>query len=58
MRIKSHWHQRYLDLAKYISQWSKDPSKQIGAVVIGSAGQVLTQGYNGLPRGIEDRESD
>ncbi len=58
MRIKSHWHQRYLDLAKYISQWSKDPSKQIGAVVIGSAGQVLTQGYNGFPRGIEDRESD
>ena len=50
------WDLRYLDLAKFIATWSKDPSKQIGAVAIGSRGQVLAQGYNGFPRGIEDHE--
>jgi dCMP deaminase len=44
-------------MAKEISSWSKDPSSQIGAVAIGSKGQVLATGFNGFPRGIEDSES-
>ncbi|MBT6470931.1 MAG: CMP deaminase [Candidatus Marinimicrobia bacterium] len=48
------WDKRYIKLAKEVSTWSKDPSKQIGAVVIGSKGQVLAQGYNGFPRGVND----
>ena len=45
-----------MNLAKEVSTWSKDPSSQIGAVAIGPKGQVLSQGYNGFPRGIEDTE--
>ena len=52
--MKDRWDDRYLDLAKHFSTWSKDPSRQIGAVAIGSKGQVLSQGYNGFPRGIFD----
>ena len=48
------WDIRYLNLAKEVSTWSKDPSSKIGAVAIGSKGQVLAQGYNGFPRGIDD----
>ena len=48
------WNTRYINLAKEISTWSKDPSKKIGAVAIGDNGQVLSQGYNGFPRGILD----
>jgi dCMP deaminase len=48
------WHKRYLNLAKEVSTWSKDPSRKIGAVAVGSKGQILSQGYNGFPRGIED----
>lgn len=48
------WDQRYLALAKEISSWSKDPSRKIGAVAVGTKGQVLAQGYNGFPRGIVD----
>ena len=51
------WHKRYLDLAKEVSKWSKDPSRKIGAVAVGSKGQILSQGYNGFPRGIEDFNS-
>ena len=51
------WHKRYLDLAKEVSKWSKDPSRKIGAVAVGSKGQILSQGYNGFPRGIKDLNS-
>jgi len=50
------WDDRYLDLAEHIASWSKDPSSQIGAVCVGADGQILSQGYNGLPRGICDTD--
>lgn len=52
--MSDKWDKRYLSLAREISTWSKDPSSKIGAVAVGSQGQVLAQGYNGFPRGIED----
>ena len=56
--MSEKWDIRYLKLAKEISTWSKDPSSQIGAVIIGHKGQVLSQGYNGFPRGVrEDLET-
>ena len=54
MRDFNKWHVRYLDLAKHIGSWSKDTTK-IGAVVIDREyGQVMSQGYNGFARGVED----
>jgi dCMP deaminase len=51
------WDNRYLSLAEAVSSWSKDPSRKIGAVAVGAKGQVLAQGYNGFPRGIEDTDA-
>ena len=48
------WHKRYLSLAKEVSYWSKDPSKKIGAVIVGKAGQIVSLGYNGFPRNVKD----
>ena len=48
------WTRRYLDIAKEVSTWSKDPSKKIGAIAVGDKGQILSQGYNGFPRGVKD----
>lgn len=50
------WTKRYLQLAREVSRWSKDPSRKIGAVAVGSKGQILSQGYNGFPRGINDSD--
>jgi dCMP deaminase len=50
------WDMRYMRLAEEVAQWSKDPSSKIGAVCIGDKGQVLSTGYNGFPRGINDSE--
>jgi dCMP deaminase len=50
------WDERYLSLAKEVSTWSKDPSTQVGAVTVGGKKEVLSQGFNGFPRGINDDE--
>lgn len=51
------WDKRYLNLAGHIAAWSKDPSRKVGAIAVGSKGQVLAQGYNGFPRGVRDNPS-
>ena len=53
-KVVNKWYQRYLKLAAEVAKWSKDPNTQVGAVVVGSKGQILSQGYNGFPRGIRD----
>lgn len=53
--LSSKWNDRYMAMAKEISSWSKDPNTKIGAVAVGDKGQILSQGYNGFPRGILDR---
>jgi dCMP deaminase len=54
--LSNKWDIRYLNLAREVSTWSKDPSSKIGAVAIGEKKQVLATGYNGFPRGIADLE--
>lgn len=54
--LSSNWDTRYLALAWHFGTWSKDPSRQIGAVAIGPKGEIIAQGYNGFPRGIEDTD--
>lgn len=57
LSVDSHkWDLRYLEMARQVSLWSKDPSTKLGAVAIGSDGQILSQGYNGFPRGVDDIE--
>jgi dCMP deaminase len=48
------WDQRFLDLAKHISAWSKDPSTQVGAVIVRPNRTIVSVGYNGFPRKVRD----
>ena len=50
------WDLRFMKMAKEVSKWSKDPSKQIGAVAVGENHRILSTGYNGFPTGIFDHE--
>ena len=52
----SKWDERFLELAKQIASWSKDPSTQVGCGVVGPDREIRSTGFNGLPRGIEDSE--
>jgi dCMP deaminase len=48
------WHRRFLELAKHIAQWSKDPSTKTGAVIVDPFRRVISVGYNGFPAGVLD----
>ena len=48
------WDKRFLALASHIAGWSKDPSTQVGCVVVGPDREIRSTGFNGFPRGIED----
>jgi dCMP deaminase len=52
--MSSKWDTRFLDLALHISGWSKDPSTQVGCVVVGPDREIRSTGFNGFPRGIDD----
>lgn len=55
-RSQEWWDCWFLGLAKYISTASKDPSTQVGAVIVDSQRRIVSTGYNGFPRKIKDRE--
>ena len=50
------WDLRFLELAKLVSTWSKDPSTKVGAVIIDDNRRVVSVGYNGFPKGVRDSE--
>ena len=49
------WDRKYLELAKHVAtNWSKDPSTKVGAVLVNyEYGQEFI-GYNGFPSGMND----
>lgn len=53
--IHSHkWNKWFLGMAEYVSTASKDPSTKVGAVIVDTDRTVVSMGYNGFPRGVED----
>lgn len=52
----TNWDKRFLELAKLVGSWSKDPSTQVGAVIVDEDNRIVSTGYNGFPRGIKDCE--
>lgn len=45
---------KFAAIAAAAAEFSKDPSTQVGAVVVDDDGHVLSVGYNGFPRGVDD----
>ena len=54
--LDTKWKKRFLKLSKEISTWSKDPSTKVGALIISEDKNIISTGYNGFPRDIEDTE--
>lgn len=52
--LSQNWQHRWLDLATLVATWSKDRSRQCGAVIIDDRMVVVSIGWNGFPRGIND----
>ena len=51
------WDRKYLELAKYIAtNWSKDPSTKVAAILVNYEHRQEFIGYNGFPEGVLDTE--
>ena len=50
------WDKRYLELAKHVASWSKDPSTKVGSVIVRSNNTVATMGFNGFPQRVRDTQ--
>ena len=48
------WEQRFLALAEEVASWSKDPSTKCGAVIYDAHNRVISLGFNGFARGVDD----
>lgn len=55
MNLKK-WDTRFLELAKLVGSWSKDPSTQVGAVIVDEKKRIVSIGFNGFPSGVQDSE--
>ena len=47
---------KFMELAYARARFSKDPSTQVGAIVVGPSGEDRASGYNGAPRGCSADE--
>ena len=49
------WDKRFMELADHIGTWSYDPRTKLGAVIADERNRIISIGYNGFPRGVEDK---
>lgn len=45
-----------MDLASQVAKRSKDPSTQVGCVIVSEEKVVVSTGYNGIPAGVDDKD--
>lgn len=48
------WDDRFMEMAGLVATWSRDPSTQVGCVIVNPERQVVSTGFNGFPRGVDD----
>lgn len=53
--MTKNWTDYFMEMAQLVATKSKDPNTKVGCVVITDDKVVAATGYNGLPRGVEDK---
>ena len=51
-----NWDEYFMGIAILSAKRSKDPSTQVGACIVDANNKVVSIGYNGMPRGVDDEE--
>ena len=49
-----NWDEYFMGIALLSAKRSKDPSTQVGACIVDPYHKVVSIGYNGMPRGVDD----
>jgi len=56
MTRQEKWDRRFIEMARMIASWSKDPSTKVGCVIVDPrTNTIVATGYNGLPREVHDQ---
>ncbi|WP_339022371.1 dCMP deaminase family protein [Spiroplasma endosymbiont of Crioceris asparagi] len=50
------WDTYFLAIVQLISMRSKDPNTKVGSVIVDDLNQVISTGYNGMARGVSDKD--
>jgi len=50
------WNDYFMGLAHLSALRSKDPNTQVGACIVDKENKVVSIGYNGMPRGCDDKK--
>jgi dCMP deaminase len=53
-----YWDEYFMGIALLASARSKDPHNRVGACIANDENKILSVGYNGLPRGMNDDNFD
>ncbi len=56
MQIKTTWLNNFFLVADLFATFSKDPSTKVGAVIIDDKMRVVSTGFNGFPRLVDDAQ--
>jgi len=54
MSKRDRWDAHFIDMCRLVAKMSKDESTKVGAVIIGADREVLSTGFNGIPRYCND----
>lgn len=54
----NNWDDFFIAMCLVISKKSKDRSTKLGCVIVGENNEVLSIGYNGFPRGVDDNKEE
>jgi len=56
MSKETRRHQLWIDIAQRVSEESKDRSTKVGCVIVSPDNTILSTGWNGFPRGVDDND--
>lgn len=56
--LLNKWDQRFLNVAREVASWSRDPSTKIGAVAVDANKRILGTGFNGFSMHDLDNPQD
>jgi len=51
---QNNWDKYFFDIIQVISTKSKDPSTKVAAIIVSPNNEIVSTGFNGFPRGVED----
>jgi len=54
----SSWHRYFMQMARLVASKSKDQSTKVGCVIVGPDNEVVSTGFNGFPRGVDEAPAD